>query len=110
MAGPRHASAQADARVAAAKARLLRLAQDVRPGYHAAFQAASLVRERPWRGVGLALLAGVVIGLAPREVFRRLVPLATPAFGMLVGVGARARHDVEGRAAPQAVAGVRRTR
>ena len=109
MAGPRHASAEADERVAAAKARLLRLSQDVRPGYHVAVQAASLVRERPWRGVGLAFVTGLVIGLAPREVFRRVAPLATPAFGLLLGTGVRVRNRVEARRAPQPATGVRRT-
>ena len=84
MAGRRQAKAEADARVAGAKARLRSLASDTRPGYHLVAHASSLVRVRPWQGVGVALLAGVALGLAPRQAVGRLA-LLVPAVGRLLG-------------------------
>ena len=109
MAGLQKTAAQADARVAAAKARLLTLADDARPGYHLVVQASNLVRERPWQGVGLALLAGVALGLAPREAVRRLALLAPPVVGLLTGAGRGARYGVPA-AGPTHTSGVRRPR
>ncbi len=110
MAGLQETAAQADARVAAAKARLLALADDARPGYHLAVHASNLVRERPWQGVGLALVAGVALGLAPREVVRRFALLAAPAVRTLADVGLFEHFGLGTRGRSQGSAGVRRSR
>lgn len=64
-----------NARIAVAKARLelLAAATDARPGLAA--QALDLVRRRPWHGIGLALAAGVVLGIGRGRALRTLVPL-----------------------------------
>lgn len=104
MAGHRKTAAEADLRVAAAKARLLSLADDTRRGSRLVDQASRLVRERPWQGVGLALLAGVALGLAPREVVRRIALLASPVARVLTGLAptAGAAVAMRGRRAPVA--------
>ena len=114
MADPRQDSEEADARVAAAKARLRALSADTRPGYHLALQASNLMRRRPWQGVGLALLAGVALGLAPREAVRRLAVLAPPLVGVITGVrpdpSTSGRSGVGASGPTDASAGVRRPR
>jgi hypothetical protein len=67
-----------NARIAVAKARLelLAAAADARPGLAA--QALDLVRRRPWHGIGLALAAGVVLGVGRARALRTLVPLVAP--------------------------------
>ncbi len=110
MAGLQQAAEEADARVAAAKARLRVLADDARPGYHLAVGASNLVRQRPWHGIGLALLAGVALGLAPRETVRRVALLAAPAVGLLADAGPFARFGLGARGRTHGAAGVRRSR
>jgi hypothetical protein len=110
VAGDQERAAEADARVAAAKARLLALAEDARPGYRLVLHASRAVRERPWQGVALALLAGVALGLAPREGLRRVALLAAPAVRMLADVDPVARFGVGAGRRSQGSAGVRRSR
>ena len=110
MADPRQDSEEADARVAAAKDRLRALSVDTRPAYHLALHASNLVRARPWQGIGLALLAGVALGLAPRETVRRLALLAPPVVGLLTGVGSRARVGGGANVRAYTSAGERRPR
>jgi hypothetical protein len=90
-----------NARVAVAKARLALLAAEVdaRPGL--AEQALGLVRRRPWQGLGLALAAGVLLGVGRGRSLRALVPLAAPLLVELASVrgpsaarSASARRDV----------------
>ncbi|MFO8149731.1 MAG: hypothetical protein R6T93_05515 [Trueperaceae bacterium] len=76
-----------NARIAVAKARLelLAAAADARPSL--AEQAFGLVRRRPWHGVGVALAAGVVLGVGRGRALRALVPLAAPWVAELGSVG-----------------------
>jgi hypothetical protein len=110
MAGHQETTAEADARVAAAKARLLALADDARPGHRLVVDASNLVRARPWQGVGLALLVGVALGLAPRETVRRLALLAAPTVRMLADVVPMAVFGAGAGGGARASAGVRRPR
>jgi len=68
-----------NARVAAAKARLADLAAqaDARPGLMD--RAALRLRSRPMLGVGAALLAGLVLGVARKRALPAVVPLLVPA-------------------------------
>lgn len=74
MAGRRPTEEALNARIAAAKARLevLAAAADAGPN------AAELVRRRPWQGVGLALMAGVVLGVGRGRALRTVVPAVAP--------------------------------
>lgn len=110
MAGLQQTAAEADARVAAAKARLVTLAEDLRPGYHLAVHTSNLMRERPWQGIGLALIAGVALGLAPRQALQRLALLATPVVGMLADLAPFARYGVRASDRAPTSAGARRPR
>ena len=110
MAGLQQAAEEADARVAAAKARLVALAEDTRPGYHLAVHASNLMRERPWQGIGLALIAGVALGLAPRQALQRLALLATPVVGMLADRARFARFGARAGDRRRTAAGARRSR
>lgn len=73
----------ADARVAAAKLRLRQLARDAERPPPLVTASASLIRAHPWRGIAIALAAGIVLGLAPRRTLTRVAPLVAPLFGML---------------------------
>lgn len=99
MAGDRQTAEVADARVAAAKARLTALADEARPGRYLLGHASSLVRARPWQGMGVALIAGLALGVAPRRAVHRLALLATPVVGMVADLAPVARFGVRaGRA------------
>ena len=110
MAGLQQTAAEADARVAAAKARLRALADDTRPGYHLALHASNMMRERPWQGIGLALLAGVALGLAPRQALQRVTLLAAPLVGMLADLAPFDRYGVRAADSPWTATSARRSR
>lgn len=69
-----------NARVALAKARLAAIAQDIdhRPGLTG--RAAGFVRTKPWQGVGLTLLAGLLLG-ATRRTALPVAPVAARMLG-----------------------------
>ena len=82
-------------RLALAKARLRvhAAAADARPS--AAERAAGMVRGRPWRGVGLALLAGVVLGAGRRRVVRTLLgPAMAPLLAEVTWTALRGGGDL----------------
>jgi hypothetical protein len=54
---------------------------DARPPL--ALWVAEAVRARPWRGVAVALLAGVALGAGRRSWRGALAPLAVPLLGQL---------------------------
>jgi len=68
----------AEARVAAAKLRLMQAARDADRPPALVSASASLLRDHPWRGVAIAFAAGVVLGLAPQRTMARLGPLIGP--------------------------------
>lgn len=70
-------------RVAAAKLRLLQLAQEASRPSLLADASASLVRTHPWRGVAVALVVGVALGVAPRRALTRLGPVLAPLMGAI---------------------------
>ena len=76
-----------NARVQLAKARLAHAAAqaDAQPG--PVERAAEGIRSRPWRGVGLALLAGVALGAARRQVLPAVVPALVPLLQRVVRSG-----------------------
>lgn len=83
MAGRSATAAKLNERAGVAKARLRVLAAeaDMRPTL--ALRAAEAMRARPWSGVAVALLAGLVLG-AGRHAWRgALTPLAVPLLGQL---------------------------
>lgn len=69
-----------NARVKAAKARLSLLAAqaDARPG--PVDRAAFGIRRSPLLGVGVALLAGLVLGVTRKRALPALAPMVVPAF------------------------------
>lgn len=98
-----------NARIAVAKARLevLAAAADARPGL--AEQALGLVRRRPWRGVGLALAAGVVLGIGRGRSLRTLAPLATPVLAELAATALRGLDGASRTTSVSAVASAGRS-
>lgn len=78
MAGRRANEEVLNARIASAKARLEALAAEVDARPSMAERAFDLVRRRPWQGVGLALVAGVVLGAGRGRALRALAPSAAP--------------------------------
>lgn len=83
MAGLRADEAAAQARVAAAKLRLLQLAREAERPPAVVAASSALVRAHPWRGVAVAFVAGVALGMAPRGTLARVAPLLAPVLGML---------------------------
>lgn len=92
MADLRATEAAADARLAAAKLRLLRLADEASRPPALVRSSAAFVRRAPWQGLAIAFLAGVALGMAPRSTLGRLGPLLGPLLGPVIasatGVGA----------------------
>ncbi len=76
-----------NARVEAAKARLAHLAAqaDALPG--PVDRAALSIRSRPLLGVGVALVAGLALGVARKRALPALVPMVVPALRRLAGTG-----------------------
>lgn len=76
-----------NARVELAKARLAQLAAqaDAQPGL--VVRAAQGIRRRPWRGVGVALLAGVALGVTRKRALPALVPLLAPMLRRVARAG-----------------------
>jgi len=76
-----------NARVALAKARLAHLAAqaDAQPG--PVERTAEAIRSRPWQGVGLALVAGVVLGVTRKRALPALAPMAVPLLRRVLGAG-----------------------
>lgn len=70
------------------------MADDARPGRYLVVHASNLMRKRPWQGMGLALMAGLALGVAPRRTVRRLALLALPAIGTLAKLAPIARFGV----------------
>ncbi len=96
MAGPRPTPSLSDERVAAAKARLVALADDARPERALVVRASRLMRERPWQGVGLALVAGVLLGAAPGRTVRCAARFAWPVIGTILELAPVVRFGVRG--------------
>jgi len=76
-----------NARVQLAKARLAHLAAqaDAQPG--PVERTAEAIRSRPWQGVGLALLAGVALGVTRKRALPALVPMIVPVLRRVAGAG-----------------------
>ena len=76
-----------NARVQLAKARLAHLAAqaDAQPG--PVERTAEVIRSRPWQGVGLALLAGVALGVTRKRALPALVPMIVPVLRRVAGAG-----------------------
>jgi len=76
-----------NARVELAKARLAHLAAqaDAQPG--PVERTAEAIRSRPWQGVGLALLAGVALGVTRKRALPALVPMIVPVLRRVAGAG-----------------------
>lgn len=83
MAGRRPTEEVVNARIALAKARLEVLAAEADAGPNAAERAFGLVRRRPWQGAGLALIAGVVLGVGRGRALRTLVPVVAPVLAQI---------------------------
>lgn len=76
-----------NARVELAKARLAHLAAqaDALPG--PVDRAAQSLWRHPLRGVGVALLAGVVLGAARKRALPALIPMVVPAIRRVARAG-----------------------
>ena len=83
MAGRTAPAPDVNERPAVAKARLRMLAAEVDARPPLALWVAEAVRARPWRGVAVALLAGVALGAGRRSWRGALAPLAVPLLGQL---------------------------
>lgn len=98
MADLRATEAAADARVAAAKLRLLRLAEEASRPPALVGSTAAFVRRAPWQGLAIAFFTGLALGMAPRSTLGRLGPLLGPLIASATGIGATL-----GRRPPDAV-------
>jgi len=87
VAGLRAAETAADARVAAAKLRLMRHTDQASRSPAFVRASAAFVRRAPLQGLAIAFLAGMGLGLAPRSTLRRLGPLFGPLVASAFGGG-----------------------
>lgn len=92
-------------RSALAKARLRMLAAEADARPTLVLRAAEAVRARPWRGVAVALLAGVALGVGRRSWRGALAPFTVPLLGQLAAALLRPpdllRRPTVGRRAPR---------
>src|SRR5690606_39211766 len=82
MAGAAQDATEASVRVLNAKARLVELAIEAEAAPGPVERAADAVRAHPWRGVAIALVAGALLGAAPRRSAGVARPLLTPLMGL----------------------------
>ncbi len=80
MAGESTTEADVTTRIEAAKARLAAIAADIDQRPRWTDRTALMMRSRPWQGVGVALLLGLVLGASRRTA----LPLA-PVLARYVG-------------------------
>ncbi len=86
-----------NARVEAAKARLALLAAQADAEPSPLERVAYRIRSSPWRGVGVALLAGLALGVGRKRALPVLVPMLVPALRRVAGVGpGRSRRPLQG--------------
>jgi len=75
------------ARVRLAKARLAYIAAQAEAQPDPLERTAVAIRRRPWRSVGLALLAGVALGVTRKRAWPALAPVIVPALRRITGAG-----------------------
>lgn len=90
MAGTAQDATEASVRVLNAKARLVELAIEAEAAPGPVERAADAVRAHPWRGVAIALVAGALLGAAPRRSAGVARPLLTPLMGLATDLALRA--------------------
>jgi hypothetical protein len=90
VAGAAQDAAEASVRVLNAKARLVELAIEAEAAPGPVERAADAVRAHPWRGVAIALVAGALLGAAPRRSSGVARPLLTPLMGLATDLAVRA--------------------
>lgn len=83
MAGESQTEADVKTRIEVAKARLAAIAEEIDHRPRLTDRTATMVRSRPWQGVGAALLLGLVLGASRRTA----LPLA-PVLARYVGQNA----------------------
>ncbi len=85
-----------NARVRAAKARLALLAAQADAEPSPVERVAYRIRSSPWRGVGVALLAGLALGVGRKRALPILAPMLVPALRRVAGGGPGTRRRTQG--------------